>query len=230
MHGEESGAYAYGMWPVVIFNILLFTFFIVGFAKPTSKREWRSLGIFAGFIVALFAEMYGFPLTIYLLTSLMGQAYPVLDPFSHPSGHLVLVFLGLAHTSTAMTVLHLITNAMIFGGLYLVYLGWALIHDAPAGALVTNGIYRYIRHPQYLGFFLVMTGFLIQWPTLPTVIMWPILIVAYYRLALHEEATLAAKFGEEFETYRTTVPAFFPSLSRPASIYDPLPPYERKEP
>ena len=119
MHGGESGNYAYGMWPVVVFNILLFTFFVISFIGPQKKFEWRSMGVFVGFIAALFTEMYGFPLTIYLLSGWMGKSYPVLNPFSHSHGHLWLVFLGLADSPTAMAVLHIITNIMILYGLYI---------------------------------------------------------------------------------------------------------------
>ena len=178
MHGEGSGGYAYGMWPVVIFNIFLFLFFVIGFIRPKKRFEWRSMGAFVGFIVALFTEMYGFPLTIYFLSTWMGKSYPVLDPFSHPSGHLVLVFLGLAHSHTAMSILHLISNGLIFFGFYLMYRGWMLIHSAKGEKLVTTSVYSYLRHPQYSGLFLITIGFLIQWPSLTTLIMWPILIFA----------------------------------------------------
>ena len=106
------------------------------------------MGAFAGFLVALFTEMYGFPLTIYLLTTALGKSYPVLDPFSHPSGHLVLVLLGLAHSAVAMTVLHIVTNGMIFLGFYLIYAGWTLIHckwrskSAAAGGVKARHLVR----------------------------------------------------------------------------------------
>jgi len=86
------------MWDAVIVNTLLFALFAIGFLRPKKKFEWRSMGIFLGFIVALFTEMYGIPLTIFLLISLFGENYPVLNPFSHPSGHLLLVFLGLVNS------------------------------------------------------------------------------------------------------------------------------------
>ena len=212
MHGESLGGYAYGMWPVVAFNIILFLFFAVGFLKPKKKFEWRSMGAFVGFLVALFTEMYGFPLTIFFLTSWMGKNYPVLDPFSHSSGHLVLVFLGLAHISVAMIILHIITNVLIFFGLFLMYSGWMKIYKAKEDKLVTDGIYRHVRHPQYVGLFLVTVGFLIQWPSLTTVVMWPLLTFAYYRLAKREEKELEGKFEQEFLKYKIEVPAFIPKL------------------
>lgn len=214
MHGTELGGYAYGMWTVVVFNVLLFLFFAISFIKPKKKVEWRSMGAFLGFLVALFTEMYGFPLTIYLLSGWLGDAYPVVDPFSHPSGHLVLVFLGLAHSATAMIVLHLVSNGIIFFGGYVVYKGWMLIHGAKEDQLITEGVYAHIRHPQYSGLFLVTIGFLIQWPSLTTLVMWPILMFTYYRLAMREERGLEKQFGEEFLRYRERVPAFFPGLGK----------------
>jgi protein-S-isoprenylcysteine O-methyltransferase Ste14 len=210
MHGESLDGYAYGMWPVVVFNIILFLFFAIGFLKPKKKFEWRSIGAFVGFLVALFTEMYGFPLTIFFLTSWMGKSYPVLDPFSHPSGHLVLVFLGLAHIPAAMIVLHIITNGLIFLGIYLMYKGWMKIYKAKEDKLVTDGIYSYLRHPQYSGLFLVTLGFIIQWPSLTMLVMWPVLTFAYYKLAKREEKDLAARFQHEFLKYKKEVPAFFP--------------------
>lgn len=210
MHGEEAGSYAYGMWPVVIFNILLFLFFVTSFIGPQKRFDWRSMGAFTAFIVALFTEMYGFPLTIYLLSSWMGKSYPVLNPFTHSHGHLWLVFLGLADSPAAMTALHVISNGLIFFGLYIMHNGWILIHAAEGKGLVTKGIYSKVRHPQYSGIFLITIGFLIQWPTIITIVMWPVLIVAYYRLALREERDVEKQFGKEYAAYKKRVPAFIP--------------------
>lgn len=214
MHGQELGDYAYGMWPVVVFNIAIFTFFAIGFLRPKRRFEWRSMGVFVGFLVALFAEMYGFPLTIFLLISLIGKSYPVLDPFSHPSGHLVLVFLRLAHFHVAMVILHLITNGLIFFGLYLMYKGWILIHKSEGNRLVAEGVYARVRHPQYDGIFLITIGFLVQWPSITTLVMWPVLMFAYYRLSMREEKKLERQFGQESMEYRKRVPAFIPRKRR----------------
>ena len=212
MHGESLGGYAYGMWPVVVFNIILFLFFAIGFLRPKKKFEWRSMGAFVGFLVALFTEMYGFPLTIFFLTSWMGKSYPVLDPFSHSSGHLVLVFLGLAHIPAAMVILHIVTNGLILFGLFLMYSGWMKIYKAKGDKLVTDGIYRHVRHPQYAGLFLVTIGFLIQWPSLTILMMWPVLTFAYCKLAKREEGELRAMFGNEFQEYQRKVPIIIPKI------------------
>ena len=212
MHGEEAGNYAYGMWPVVVFNILLFLFFIFSFIGFKKRFEWRSMGALVGFIAALFTEMYGFPLTIYLLSSWMGKSYPVLNPFTHAHGHLWLVFLGLADSPMAMMVLHLVSNLLIFGGLYMMHSGWILIHSSQGKRLVTEGVYAYVRHPQYSGIFLITMGFLLQWPTIITIFMWPVLVIAYYRLAMKEEREVEKQFGREYQEYRKRVPAFIPRL------------------
>ena len=210
MHGEDLGNYAYGMWTVVAFNVILFSFFALSFIKPKTTVEWRSMGAFVAFIAALFTEMYGFPLTIYLLSSWLGKSYPVLNPFSHSHGHLWLVLLGLADSSTAMTVLHAVTNVMIFCGLYVMQNGWVLIHAAKGNHLVTEGMYARVRHPQYSGLFLITSGFLIQWPSLLTLVMWPVLTFAYYRLAMREERDVEHQFGQAWRDYKSRVPAFVP--------------------
>ena len=214
MHGEELGGYAYGMWTVVIFNTLLILFFVISYMVPKKNIEWRSMGAFIGFIVALFTEMYGFPLTIYLLSSWMGKSYPVLNPFTHNHGHLILVFLGLADFPLAMTTLHIVSNGLIFFGLYIIYQGWMLIYAAQGKKLVTEGVYSYVRHPQYAGLFLVTVGFLLQWPSITTLIMWPILMFSYYRLALREEIDVEKIFGKQYEEYRKRVPAFIPKFKK----------------
>jgi protein-S-isoprenylcysteine O-methyltransferase Ste14 len=208
MHEAQSTGYAYGLWPLVLVNIGLFVGFLVSFAKPRSTIEWRSLGVFSAFIVALFVEMYGFPLTIYLLSSWLGNRYPVADPFSHTNGHLLGVFFGIR--SDHGTLLHLLSNVLIIGGAVLIAQGWSAIHGGQ-GQLVTTGPYAYVRHPQHLGFIVVILGFLIQWPTLVTLVMAPILILRYIRLARQEEAEVQRQFPQEYQAYRSRVPAWIPT-------------------
>ncbi len=208
---HNSGGYAYGMWVVVAFNIGLFLFFTLSFLKPRSSQEWRSMGIVTAFFVALFAEMYGFPLTIYLLTGWLGDAYPTLQPFSHKLGHLWVVVLG--GSTLAWSFVMALSLVLMLMGYTLLSKGWAQIHAAHGG-LVTDGIYTYARHPQYTGLFLVIIGFLVQWPTILTVIMAPILLYAYVHLALVEERRSEAEFGEDYYEYVRKTPAFFPPFDQ----------------
>jgi protein-S-isoprenylcysteine O-methyltransferase Ste14 len=206
----DMESYAYGMWPFVVINTAVFIFFVLSYLKPKKRREWRSMGAFSAFTVALFTEMYGFPLTIYLLTSTLGSRYPVIDPFTHINGHL---WVALSGGSTAMwgLVMLLSWSAMI-GGLVIMGKAWKQIHKAN-GELVTSGLYRLVRHPQYFGLFLITVGFLIQWPTIITAAMWPILMFMYYRLARREEREMESRFGDQYVTYRQQVPMFWPRLT-----------------
>jgi methanethiol S-methyltransferase len=204
-----NSGYAYGMWVVVAFNVGLFLFFTLSFLKPRGSQEWRSMGVVTAFFVALFAEMYGFPLTIYVLTGWLGDAYPALEPFSHKFGHLWVVVLG--GSTLAWALVMAVSLALMLMGYTLLSKGWTQIHAAH-GRLVTDGIYAYARHPQYTGLFLVIIGFLVQWPTILTIVMAPVLLFAYVRLAITEEKYAEAKFGEEYNEYVHKTPAFFPPM------------------
>lgn len=208
MHGDGI-SYAYGFWSLVIANVLLFLFFILSFLSPLKKREWRPMGVTTAFIIALFTEMYGFPLTIYVLTSVLGAKYPALNPFAHESGHLWVAFLGGGRTT--LTMVHLVSNSMMIAGFLLMGAGWRIIHGSKGG-LVTSGVYGYVRHPQYSGLFLVTLGLLIQWPTIITVLMWPVLTAAYYRLARREEEELEKEFGGAYAEYKEKVSMFIPKI------------------
>ena len=113
---------AYGLWIMAILNAAVFIMFAFSFTRPRTDRDWRSFGAFSAFIVALFAEMYGFPLTIYLLSGWLGSRYPALDPFSHDAGHLWSTLLGL-QGNPHFGFLHLLSNLLIFGGFVLIAAG-----------------------------------------------------------------------------------------------------------
>lgn len=207
MHGINQDAY--GLWIAVIFNIIIFGLFAYSAFKPATKRDWRTLGAFIAFLVALFSEMFGFPLTIYILTSILGKNYPVLDPFSHTNGHLWAVMAG--GSPTVFNILHPLSNVLIFVGLIIIAIGWQGIY-AGRGQLITNGIYRFVRHPQYSGFILMIIGFLIQWPTIITLIMAPLLMIMYMRLAKKEETVMIQTFGDDYIKYMKEVPRFVPKI------------------
>lgn len=199
--------YAYGMWIIAAFNVGLFLFFFISFLPPKGFAEWRNLGVVAAFLVALFSEMYGFPLTIYLLTGWLGDTYPVLQPFNHEFGHLWVVVFGGSNLAWALVMGTSLLLMVV--GYILLSKGWMQVHAAH-GRIITDGLYRYVRHPQYTGLFLVIAGFLVQWPTLLTVLMAPVLIYAYVRLGYYEERQMLDRFGDAYTEYRYQVPAFFP--------------------
>lgn len=201
---------AYGLWGLVIANSLIFILFAFSFFKPSTARDWRSFGAFSGFIVALFTEMYGFPLTIYLLSGWLNRHYPGIDFFSHENGHLWHMLLGWKgdpHTDP----LHILSFVCIIAGFWLLAEAWPILYAAQRKhVLADTGVYARIRHPQYSAFMLIMLGFLLQWPTLPTLLMFPVLVFMYVRLAHREEDEALAQFGQDYERYRTSTPAFFP--------------------
>jgi len=209
MHSLDG--YAYGMWIVAAFNIGIFLFFILSFLKPRGGQEWRNMGVVTAFLVALFAEMYGFPLTIYLLSGWLGDAYPVLQPFSHKYGHLWVVVFG-GSTFAWAVVMGLSLFFMILGYV-LLSKGWTQIYGA-RGGMVTDGIYAYARHPQYTGLLLVIVGFLIQWPTFLTVVMAPVMVYAYVHLSRVEERRAKAEYGEAYDDYARDTPAFVPPFNQ----------------
>jgi protein-S-isoprenylcysteine O-methyltransferase Ste14 len=205
-----SAAPAYGLWWLVIVNSLVFIIFAFSFARPQSARDWRSFGVFSGFLVALFTEMYGFPLTIYLLSGWLSNRFPGVDFLSHDAGHLLEVMFGWK-ANPHFGPFHVASNVLIFGGFWLLAAAWKVLYEAQlAGRLATTGAYARLRHPQYLGFVLIMTGFLLQWPTLVTLAMYPVLVFMYARLAKREEAEMLARFGEEYRRYKDALPAFLP--------------------
>jgi protein-S-isoprenylcysteine O-methyltransferase Ste14 len=208
-----NDAPAYGLWPLVIINSLVFIIFAFSFTKPRTARDWRSFGAFSAFIVALFTEMYGFPLTIYLLSGWLQSRYPSVDFFSHDAGHLLEVLVGW-RANPHFGPFHLLSFGFIGGGFILLSNAWRVLFAAQRShTLAITGPYARIRHPQYVGFVLIMFGFLLQWPTLLTLVMFPVLVYMYVRLARREEREVTAEFGDEYARYAANTPAFFPRLT-----------------
>ena len=200
----------YGLWVLPIVNAAIFIGFAFTFFKPQTKRDWRSFGAFSAFLVALFTEMYGFPLTIYLLSGWLQEAFPGVAWFSHDAGHLLEMMFGW-EANPHFGPFHLVSFVLIGGGFVLLASAWPVLFRAQRELRVaTDGPYRHIRHPQYLGFALILTGFLVQWPTILTLAMYPVLLVMYWRLALAEERETASRFGADYRTYAARTPRFVP--------------------
>lgn len=201
---------AYGLWSLVVINSLVFIIFAFSFTKPKTFLDWRSFSAFSAFIVALFVEMYGFPMTIYVLSGWLGSHYPGIDFMSHDAGHLLETLFGW-RASPHLGPFHFLSSIFIFGGFILLSAAWKVLYQAQCvHQLATTGPYAKIRHPQYDAFVLIMFGFLLQWPTILTVLMFPVLVWMYVRLARREEQNALAEFGEKYQCYWNATPGFWP--------------------
>lgn len=211
---HEHDMPSYGLWSLVIINSAIFVLFAFSFFKPRTKRDWRTFGSFAAFVVALMVEMYGFPLTIYLLLPWITRRFPGIDPLAHDFGHLWYTLLGFKG-NPHLNPIHILSNVLIVGGFFLLSGAWSVLYRAQKeGKLATTGAYARVRHPQYVAFIVIMFGFLLQWPTLPTLVMFPLLVTVYVRLARREEREVQKEFGAVWDEYAARVPGFFPRLRR----------------
>ena len=173
----------FGQTSLILLNILIVLAFLtlIPYRRPT-KNIWKSQGTFIAFTIALMTEMFGWPLFIFLFSPLVNIPLFAREYF-RIVGHWP------ATVGTAISIL----------GLVLIAIGWAQIHKAEG--LVTTGIYRYIKHPQYTGIFLFTFGWILHWPSFLTLILWPILVAAYVWLAKQEEKQAIEEFGEAYMEY-----------------------------
>jgi len=214
----ETNFPSYGLWSLVIINSAIIIFFAFSFYKPKTDLDWRSLGAFSAFIIALFVEMYGFPLTIYLFSGWLQSKFPQTNILAHDNGHLWFTLFGF-EGNPHLNPIHLISNGLVIAGFMLIYKAWRLLYGAQKqGSLATSGPYSIVRHPQYCGFILIMIGFLFMWPTLLTLAMFPMLVFVYIRLAKKEENLVRDEYGSIYDDYARDIPAFIPRFSAKSSL------------
>ena len=199
-----------GVWGLAAIVVVIVSWLMYRYLAPKSWKEWTRAGVLQAFIIAFYAEMYGFPLTLYLLAGWLGSHYPGLDPLSHQAGHLWSALLGW-RGDPHLSPLHIVSSLLIAAGFILLASAWPVLRAAQrAGRLASTGPYARLRHPQYAAFVLIMLGFLLQWPTLLTLLMFPLLVAMYVRLARREEREALATYGEAYAQYAARVPAFLP--------------------
>ena len=189
----------------VLLNFVLISCFVVfvGFRRKLARLP---ASVYVAFIVALYIEMYGFPLTMYFFTWALGSS-----SVSTLWYFLTIITGEELFYALFMGVIVPISNVIIITGILLVIFGWSKIFRAK-NQLVKTGIYNHVRHPQYLGFLMITFGMNVLWVTLSTLALWPILVFLYYRLAKEEDKQMEQKFGNEFDEYKKNVPMFIPKL------------------
>lgn len=194
-----------GMWGLAAIVVVVVSWLMYRYLAPASWKEWTRAGALQAFIIAFYAEMYGFPLTIYFLARFFG-----LDLAWTQGGNLWAQLFG---TPVAHIVAMLIGYTIVFSGAGLVAEGWRQIHRARReGRLVTDGVYARVRHPQYTGLFLIVFGEgVVHWPTIVSVIAFPVIVLVYTRLARREERQMVEQFGDAYREYQERVPMFIPS-------------------
>jgi protein-S-isoprenylcysteine O-methyltransferase Ste14 len=192
------------LWGIAAAMIAVASWILYRFLAPRSWREWASAGLVQAFLIALYAEMYGFPLTIYLLTRFFGLDRTDLN------ASLWSTLLGVG--DFGMLISMLLGYVLLFAGLGLFAQGWRELYRARReNRLATDGLYAFVRHPQYTGLFLGLFGEgVVHWPTLFSVAMFPVIVLAYVLLARREERQMVERFGERYLAYRRRVPMFFP--------------------
>ncbi len=197
-----------GAWTLAVIMVVIASWVLYKFLAPKTWREWASAGLVQGFIIALYAEMYGFPLTIYLLVRFFG-----LDQ-SHLNANLWSTLLGIGETG--MMIAMVLGYVLLFVGIGLFAQGWRELYRArQENRLATESLYALVRHPQYSGLFIALFGEgVVHWPTVFSLTLFPLIVFVYVLLARREEQAVVKEFGDVYRAYQRRVPMFFPGRER----------------
>jgi protein-S-isoprenylcysteine O-methyltransferase Ste14 len=202
---DDSAVAHFGQW----FNVILWTVLGLVFLLFTpfyKKSQRKPSTVYVAFIVAMAFEMFGIPMSMYILAWAFGGMLP--DGILW--GHTLYSYIG--HAGMYVGTLFMLI------GVALVVMGWRVVYKRywskaeGQGELVTEGIYRFIRHPQYTGFLMITFGMLCDWATLPMLIMWPVMAVLYTKLAKREEKEMETQFGRQYSEYRARTGMFLPKI------------------
>lgn len=208
-----------------VFFIVLASWILFRYAAPKSWKEWSGAGLVQAFIIALYAEMFGFPLTLYLLVRVFGlDVTPEgggnfwASLFGNPNAMVIAMFLG--------------WGLFVIPGLVLLGRGWREIHAATrTGRLATDGLYGVVRHPQYTGIFMILFGEgVVHWPTVFSVALFPVIVAAYTWLARREESAMVARYGERYLEYQRRIPMFLPRPRDWGLLFRPPPSPNSRDP
>ena len=195
----------YHMWGAALLWIGMYSMVLL-FLPFYRKSGIKPGSAYFAFIIAFALEMFGIPFSLYFA----GWAFGIWLPEGLFWGHTLVNSIGHWGMFAGM--------ALMIAGLALIITGWNRIYkeywsrEKGSGKLVQSGIYRYIRHPQYTGLFLITLGMMFEWLTIPQLLLWPVIIAIYVRLALKEERDMEEEFGSEFLAYKDETGMFLPKI------------------
>lgn len=201
---ETLGSHFYNWFGVVFFAVLYGV--ILLFMPFYKKMDRKPAGTYLAFVIAFAIEMHGIPFSMYVISWLIGKNLPEGILWGHT------LFDSIGYWGMYINI------ACGTIGIFLIMNGWYNIYkkywsrETGTGTLVETGIYKYIRHPQYAGLLLLSLGMMVEWATLPLLILYPVMVFMYVRLAKKEEQDMIEEFGIDYKNYMEDTKMFIPHL------------------